>query len=141
MKYSGATTLVALVCGVAMASVGAFAQSAESPRPDFSGRWQLNVDLSENGQAKVDRMQKSQGHGPGRHGLGFLGRLFGGGDLEAARDLILNVPSSFTLAQDGDRIVLTGSDGRVRTLIANGRKENVNGRDIQTKWDTQRLVS
>jgi sulfoxide reductase heme-binding subunit YedZ len=91
-KYSGVAIFVALVCGVAMANVGAFAQSGEPPRPDFSGRWQLNADLSENAQAKVDRMQKSQGHGPGRHGLGFLGRLFGGGDVEAARDLILNVP-------------------------------------------------
>jgi hypothetical protein len=29
----------------------------------------------------------------------------------------------------------------VRTLTANGRKEKVNGRDVQTKWEKQRLVS
>src|SRR5918996_1620734 len=49
----------------------------------------------------------------GRHGFGGLfGRLFGSGDMAEARDLILKVPSSFTIAQDGDRITLTGSDRR-----------------------------
>jgi hypothetical protein len=109
-------------------------------RPDLSGRWQLNPQLSENAQTKVDRMQSSQGHGPGRHG-GWLGRLFGGGDMQEARSLVVNAPSSFTLTQDGDRIVVTGADGRVRTLNASGRKEKVNGRDVQTRWDKQRLVS
>jgi hypothetical protein len=122
-------------------SVRAIVQERES-RPDLSGRWQLNQQLSENAQAKVDRMQSSQGHGPGRHGFGGLfGRLFGGGDMQEARDLVLKAPSSFTLTQDGDRIVLTGSDGRVRTLTPNGRKEKVNGRDVQTTWNKQHLVS
>jgi len=142
-KYSAFVAFAALVGGlVEVASVRAFTQERDSLRPDLSGRWQLNRELSENAQAKVDRMQSSQGHGPGRHGFGGLfGRLFGGGDMQEARGLILNAPSSFTLKQDGDRIVLTGSDGRVRTLTANGRKEKVNGREVQTKWDNQRLVS
>jgi O-acetyl-ADP-ribose deacetylase (regulator of RNase III) len=29
----------------------------------------------------------------------------------------------------------------VRTLTADGRKEKVNGRDVQTTWDKQRLMS
>lgn len=41
----------------------------------------------------------------------------------------------------GNRIVLTRSDGRVRTPTANGQKEKINGRDVLTKWDGQRLVS
>ena len=61
--------------------------------------------------------------------------------MEEARRMVLNTPSSLTLMQDGDRIVLTGSAGRPRTLTANGRKENINGRDVLTKWDGQRLVS
>jgi len=140
--YSRLITAAALVGALAGApSVRAIAQEAES-RPDLSGRWQLNQQLSENAQAKVDRMQSSQGHGPGRHGFGGLfGRLFGGGDMQEARDLVLKAPSSFTLTQDGDRIVLTGSDGRVRTLTPNGRKEKVNGRDVQTTWNKQHLVS
>lgn len=119
-----------------VADVRANSQDGGSPRPDFSGRWQLNGELSDNAQEKVDRMQSSQGHGPGRHGLGGLfGRLFGGGDMEQARRMVVNAPSSFTVTQDGDRIVLTGSDGQPRTLTANGRKEKVNGRDVLTKWD------
>ena len=138
--YSALAACAALVGSlVGAANVRVITQELRS---DLSGRWRLNQELSENAQAKVDRMQSSQGHGPGRHGFGGLfRRLFGGGDMEEARGLILNAPASFTLTQDGDRIVLTGSDGRVRTLTANGRKEKVNGRDVQTKWDKQRLVS
>jgi hypothetical protein len=132
---------VALVGSLSAAGARVIAQEPASP-PDLSGRWQLNQQLSENAQAKVDRMQSSQGHGPGRHGLGGLfGRLFGGGDMQEARDMVVKAPASFTLTQDGDRVVLTGADGRVRTFTAHGRKEKVNRRDVQTKWDKQRLVS
>jgi hypothetical protein len=142
-KYSVLVACVALAASVVgAANVRVIAQERESVRPDLSGRWQLNQKLSENAQAKIDRMQSSQGHGPGRHGFGGLfGRLFGGGDMEEARGRFLNAPASFTLTQDGDRIVVTGSDGRVRTLTANGRTEKVNGRDVRTTWDKQRLVS
>lgn len=122
---------------VGAGSVSAVAQERESLRPDLSGRWQLNRELSENAQAKLERMQSAQGsgHGPGRHGGGRNAQM------EEARGLVLSAPSSFVVMQDGDRIVLTDSDGRVRTLTANARKEKVNGRDVQTKWDKHRLVS
>jgi hypothetical protein len=127
---------------IAIADVRVNNQERESPCPDLSGQWQLNRELSDNAQEKVDRMQSSQGHGPGRHGFGGLfGRLFGGGDMEEARRMVLTAPPSFTLTQDGDRVILRGSDGRVRTLTATGRKEKINGRDVLTKWDRQRLVS
>lgn len=142
-KYPGLIVCVVLVGSVvAVAGVRANRQEREPARVDLSGRWQLNPELSENAQQKVDRMQTSHGHGPGRHGLGGLfGRLFGGGDMDQARRMVLNAPSSFTVTQDGHRIVLTSSDGRVRTLTANGQKEKINGRDVLTKWDGQRLVS
>jgi hypothetical protein len=131
-----------VLLGAMAAVVSVIAQEGERVRPDLSGRWQLNPQLSENAQQKLDRMQSSQGHGPGRHGLGGLfGRLFGGGDMEEARRMVLNAPQSFTLTQDGDRVALTASGGKVRTLTANGRKEKINGRDVLTKWDGQRLVS
>lgn len=127
---------------VGVAEIRANSQERGSPRPDFSGRWQLNRELSDNAQERIDRMQSSRGHGPGRHGFGGLfGRLFGGGDMEQARRMVVNAPSSFTVTQDGDRIVLTGSEGQPRTLTANGRKQKVNGRDVLTKCDGQRLVS
>ena len=145
-KYSPLVAHAALIVSlVAVGSTRVVAQERESRRPDLSGRWQLNRELSENAEAKLEHMQSSRsgGHGPGRHG-GVLGRLFGGGhnaQMEEARKLVLNTPSSFSLTQDGDRIVLAESDGRVRTLTANGRKMKVNGRDVQTKWDKHRLVS
>ena len=135
-----ALTLLAVSVG-SFAGVSARTQERESMRADLAGRWELNVQLSENAQQKVDRMQSSQGHGPGRHFGGLFGRLFGGGDMEEARRMVLNAPQSFTVTQTGDRIVLTSSNGRSRTLTANGRKEKIDGRDVVTKWDGQRLVS
>jgi hypothetical protein len=141
-SISSALIGIIVVLGSPVIAADVRGQERESRRPDLSGRWQLNRELSENAEEKLERMQSSQGHGPGRHGLGGLfGRLFRGGDMEEARRMVLNAPPSLTLTQDGDRIVLTGSDGRARTLTANSRKEKVNGRDVLTKWDGERLVS
>ena len=146
MRSTNALTIAGLM--LFLVTVASFAgrshastQEREPMRADLAGRWELNVPLSENAQQKVDRMQSSQGHGPGRHFGGLFGRLFGGGDMEEARRMVLNAPQSFTVTQTGDRIVLTRSDGRSRTLTANGRKEKIDGRDVVTKWDGQRLVS
>jgi hypothetical protein len=86
--------------------------------------------------------QSPSGHGAGRHG--GLGGLFGDpqqSEMEEARSLLLNAPLWFVVKQDGERIVLTDSGGHVRTFNANGRKEKIDGRDVRTKWDKQRLVS
>jgi hypothetical protein len=119
-------------------------QQRESPPPDLTGRWQLNRELSENAEAKLEAMHASQGGGhrppAGMHGLGGL---FGGGkdETEQAREMFLHRPTSFVVKQDGDRIEFTDSDGRVRVVTANARKEKVNGQDVRTKWDQGFLVS
>jgi len=129
-------------------SVRASAQQSESLRPNLSGQWTLNRELSEDAQAKLERLHSSSqgrgsqggGHGPGRHG----GAGSGSGQsaqMDEVRDLLLDAPSWFTVTQNGERIVLTANDGRVRTLTANGRKEQINGRDVRTRWDSDRLVS
>lgn len=125
-----------------LAALGASADAqSETRRPNLSGRWILNTELSENAQAKLERMHGSQegGHGPARHGGGGSG---GGpaAQMNEIRSLLLDAPMWFTVSQDADRIVLTDSDGRTRPLTANGRKEHVNGRDVRTEWDNDRLV-
>jgi hypothetical protein len=127
---------------VATAMVGA--QDRDTTRPDLSGRWRLNEERSENAQSKLQEMQsQSAGRGAGGH-MG-LGGLFGGGaqqkQIDEARGLVLDTAERFVLTQDGDRIVLTDGDGRIRRLTANGRKETIDGRDVRTRWDKQRLIS
>ena len=73
-----------------------------------------------------------------------LAGLFGGpqqAQMREARGLLLDASPSFVLTQDGDRIVLTDGNGLVRTLTASGRKEKIDGRDVQTRWDNRRLLS
>jgi hypothetical protein len=143
--HSPLVVYAALVCNLVGAEAAAvFSQARESLHTDLSGRWQLNRELSENAEAKLASMHESTGGGQtppaGMHGLGGL---FGGGkeQAEQARELFLRQPTSFVVRQDGDRIELTDSDGRVRVLTANGRKEKINGRDVRTKWDKGLLVS
>jgi hypothetical protein len=140
--YVAYTVLVASLFVAGPAPV--ITQERESSYPDLSGRWQLNRELSENAEAKLESMHGSQdgGHRPPAGGHG-LGGLFGGGkdETEQARDMFLHRPTAFVVNQDGDRIELTDSDGRVRVLTANERKEKVNGRDVRTKWDKGSLVS
>jgi len=119
------------------------AQDRDSTRPDLSGRWRLNRELSENAESKLRGMQSpSGGRGPGGH-VG-LGGLVGGAQqaqIEEARGLVLNAAERFVLTPDGNHIVVTDGDGRVRRLTANGRKEQIDGRDVRTRWDKQRLIA
>lgn len=138
-----ARTLVATTAHVALAASLVAAWSVitsaqrEHARPDLSGRWTLNRELSESAEAKLDRLHSTQssGHGPGRHG-GAGGR----GEMEDLRRVLLTPAAWLTLTVDGDRIVITDSDGQVRRLSASGQKERVGGRDVRTKWDGDRLV-
>ncbi len=128
------TSLVAATCARANA------QGSESLRPDLSGRWELNAELSENATAKLEQLAQAGGHGPRRH----FGGPFGGGrkaQMKQAQDMVLNAPQSLVVTQDGDRIVLTAIAGPVRTLTANARTEKVDDRDVRTTWEKHRLVS
>lgn len=108
--------------------------------------WQLNRDLSEDAQEKLQSLAgaggpaSAGGHGPGRHG--GLSRSGGPEEMHAQLEkLILNAPASFVLTQDDQQVVLTEPDGRVRTLPTNNRKVKVDGRDVKTTWENNRLVS
>lgn len=124
-----------LAAVIATTSATMAAKRAQAPaRPDFSGRWELNRDLSDDAKKKLDTMQ-SGGHGPGRH--------FGGGQGAHAQldEVIVNAPAAFLLTQDDQKVMLTESGGRVRTLPTNNRKVKIGGRDVRTKWENTRLVS
>src|SRR5262245_9808787 len=135
--------VVAWVCLFGIVATAMVHAQDHSTRPELSGRWRLNHELSENAESKLQGMQsQSGGYGPGRH-MG-PGGLFGGAQqtqIEEARWLVLNAAERFVLTQDGDRIIVTDGDGRVRRLTANGRAEKIDGRDVRTRWDKQRLIA
>lgn len=151
------STFPLLVCGAAIITACAaagvtFAAQAGAPRrPDLTGQWQLNSDLSDDAREKLQSMGHGSGdadrggHGPGRHGGfgGIFGSIFGGGRAAHAQleDVILNAPTRFALTQDDQKVVMTEPNGRVRTFPTNNRKVKVDGRDVTTKWENNRLVS
>ncbi len=105
----------AAITAWAARGVSVAAQARAIARPDLTGQWQLNSDLSENTQEKLQSMagggvragQGGGGHGPGRHG-GFAG-IGGGGHtrLEEVHNVILNAPTRFLLTQDAREVVMT----------------------------------
>jgi hypothetical protein len=112
----------------------AIAQAA--PRPDLSGRWLLNRALSENGEAKLEAA------GAARSGIhGMLGSMLGGrrAEMEEMRRLVLRAPSSLIVRQNANRIVLSDGEGPPRTLVADGRSVNIDGREVLTRWEGTRL--
>lgn len=124
---------------------------------------------SEPGPAPGGREGRGRGPGGGGPG-GGRGGGFGGGvggrgggmgrggpgggdqrrgmreDMEARRalmDEVLHLPPRFTLAQDGDKIVIIEPDGVVRTYLVNGKKEKhqlTNGTvETTSSWDKATL--
>ena len=87
------------------------------------------------------------GRGGGRRGPGGGGDPRGMREDMAARralmDEVLHLPPRFTLAQEGDKIVIIEPDGVVRTYLVNGRKEKhqlANGTvETTSSWDKATL--
>src|SRR6516225_1970831 len=71
-------SMAALVGVLATAITVGIAQERESPRPDLSGRWRLNRELSENAEAKLKGMHSESPGGQPAGGHGRLAGLFGG---------------------------------------------------------------
>jgi hypothetical protein len=61
--------------------------------------------------------------------------------MEEIRNLLLNAPTRLVVAQDDQKVVLTEADGHVQTLPTNNRTVKMDGREVRTKWENNRLVS
>jgi len=135
-------------------------------RPDFSGTWTLNEDLSEDPRTK---MREAGGGRGGRGGGGFGGRGggFGGrggmgggghrgggdsgdgsGDGSADRSSRLSenlaAQKVLTISHKDPEVVITDLNGRARTFFTDARKvedERSEGTaKIQTKWKDRSIV-
>ena len=135
LTFALVACVAAVVSAWAVAGISVAAQAGAAGRPDLSGQWQLNRDLSEDAQAKF----ASMGGGGGHHGGGQPGAQ--GQGMEEIRDRLLNAPTRLVVAQDDQKVVLTDADGHVRTLPTNNRKVQIDGRDVRTKWQNNRLIS
>ena len=145
------------------------AQEKATERPKFSGEWMLNRDLSasprpfEEGRRTGDGQRGRGGQGGGgRGGFGGFGGGGGGGrggfgggagpsaererareEMQEARRLFADAPTSMVITYADPKLVITATDGRVRTLYTDKRKQKTsNGdADVQTHWDNDRLVA
>ncbi len=131
-------TFPLLACVVAVgatAGVCVAAQTNMPVRPNLSGTWQLNRNLSEDAQEKMQRMGGGSEHGGGGHHAG------GGGHGSEVQKLILNAPTRFVLTEDDKKVVLTEPDRHAQMLPTNNATVKVDGRDVRTRWESNRLIS
>jgi hypothetical protein len=128
LAAAAAVTSAWMIAGASFA-----AQANAQPRPDLSGHWQLNRDLSEDAFVKLLAIMGSGGghHGGGGHGQG----------AEEIHNFLVNAPTSFAITQKDEAVVLTESNGHVRTLPTNDRAVKIDGHEVRTKWENKRLVS
>ena len=139
-------------------------------RPVLSGAWSMDKTLSTApGSVAMpdddsDGPAGRGGRGPGAGGFGGMsggrrGGMGGGpggagggmrrreGDMAARRALLeelMTLPPTFTIAQDGDKVVFIEPDGVVRTYVANDKaeKHQLQNGTIETKsrWDGDALA-
>lgn len=147
------------------------AQGTATGRPNLSGEWTLNRDLSTNprppeeGRRGGDGGRDRGGPGGGERGGfpggfggggggGFPGGGFGGGpssadyerlreQMQEAQRLLTDAATSMVVVHADPKLVITASDGRTRTLYTDKRKQKAsNGNaDVQTRWDNDRIVA
>ena len=125
-------------------------------RPDFSGIWKLNTDLSEDPREK---MQEARGSSGGRSGGSFGGRggMGGGGGRRGGGDSgdkggdgamrlgeTLAAQKVLTISHKDPELVIRDLNGRSRTLFTDARKleeERSEGTaKVQTKWNDRSVV-
>src|SRR5262245_58698959 len=124
---------VAVITAWSAGGVFVVARVAAKVRPDLTGQWQLNRDLSDDSQEKLQNMGGGGGGADvGGHGPGHRGGSGGGGGGEQAEhaqlgEMILSAPTRFVLTQDDQKVVLTEHEGRVRTLATNNSEMESGG--------------
>ena len=121
--------------------------SLAAERPDFSGSWQLNEELSENPR---DKMVEQMGGGRGRGGSGGLGGgMRGGGgsggrgggsreDIQARLEARSQRIEALEILHQDPEFVIGFADGSNRTLYTDGREVShdleVGAFESQAKW-------
>jgi hypothetical protein len=113
-------------------------------RPDFSGTWKLNTDLSEDPREKMQEARGTfGGRGGGRRGGGGSGD--GGPDSSSSSRLgEIAAQRVLTIVHKDPQLVVTDMHGRARTLFTDARKleeERSEGTaKVQTKWKDRSVV-
>jgi hypothetical protein len=165
--FAGALTIGALLAGSARADdktdkpadtppVRAEVRVDASGRPDFSGTWKLNEDLSEDPRKKMQeagggRGGRGGGMGRGGGGEGGGGGRRGGGDSgEGNGDGAMHLSETLaaqkvlTISHKDPQLVVTDLNGRARTFFTDARKveeERSEGTArIQAKWKDRSIV-
>ncbi|MEO5823455.1 MAG: hypothetical protein ABIT71_23370 [Vicinamibacteraceae bacterium] len=173
MRLFAAPTIAAIATACLLISVPLAATDqdpASAPRPILAGAWSIDRALSTSpgSVAMPDVGDDGPGSGGGRApGGGGFGGMGGGrrggmggggaggpgggarrreGDMAARRALmeeLMALPPTFTIAQDGDKVVFIEPDGVVRSYVANNKveKHQLQNGTIETKsrWDGDAL--
>jgi len=148
----GGSLILALL--ISVADAGTTAQDGSTQKPELTGAWALNRDLSDKppvpGPDGAGADAGRRGGGGAFGGGGGRGRAGGPGgqrpnveDMQAMRQL-MEPPTRLTITQTSSDVTITDGDGRSRKFSTNGKSEKhqLGNRTVDTKtqWDGARLV-
>jgi len=140
-----------LRCGLLVACgslLAASALAADGKRPDFSGAWQLNEELSDDIRAKMRDAIRSRMRGGGMGGRGGPG---GGGDrggrMGQARDRMRQMQEGMQrlkIAQTESEMIVVNAIDREQRFFTDGRRQTREGGfgpvEFEANWKKRSLV-
>lgn len=159
-----------MAAGALLALTPAHGRAAERPHPDFTGRWQLNAEESEDARAKLAEARGRAGRpggggadGPGGGGMGPSGGGMGGpgggsrggggrgggrrpGDSGpaggSAMRALIDAPAMLTITGTDAEMTLDGGDGELLRIHVDGRSYERQGGELKTRaeWKDEALV-
>jgi hypothetical protein len=122
--------------------VRAEARADASARPDLSGTWKLNEDLSEDPRKKMQEAGGGRGGGGGTGGGGGMGGGGGGGAMRLSESFAAE--KVLTISHKDPQLVITDLDGRQRTLFTDARRVEEDRSEgtarIRARWNDRSIV-
>jgi hypothetical protein len=134
-----------VVCGLLLAAT-TFA--ADKTRPNFSGTWQLNEELSDDIREKIGEAIRARMRGGGMGGRGGPGGPpDGGGRMGQARERMKQMQEGMqrlTIAQTESELTVTNAIDREQRFFTDGRKQTREGGfgpvEFEATWKKRSLV-
>lgn len=160
---SGVMTLGVMAAGALLALAPARGRAAERPHPDLTGRWQLNVDESEDARAKLAEARSRAGRpggggpgggmgGPGGGGMGPGGGGTGPGGGGgrggpggrgpdgsggppggSAMRALIDAPAMLTITGTDAEMTFDGGDGELLRIHVDGKSYDREGGELKTR--------
>jgi hypothetical protein len=144
MTRWGAPTasLIAVTFVTSLSHVAVHTQALTDTKPNLSGHWVLDGNLSEEPDEKLEQMDSADGAGTRGRGSGGSpgGRRGDMARIERAKALLRDPSRSLAIVHRDPKLSIVQENGDLVVFYTDNRKEKKPSQVIQTRWDGNRVV-